>query len=87
MLCIKFADDRVNDYQHYALDAVQSCELYQDMGAQVASQENWIYITRLTVNLVVTGQLQWLPNRESEQLGRQPSHICPWMEQRICISY
>jgi hypothetical protein len=29
-------DDRVNDYQHYALDAVRSCEQYQDMGAQVS---------------------------------------------------
>ncbi len=29
------ADDRVNDYQHYGLDAVQSCSKYPDMGAQV----------------------------------------------------
>lgn len=28
--------DRVNDYQHYALDAVQSCSQYQNMGAQVS---------------------------------------------------
>ena len=27
--------DRVNDYQHYALDAVKSCSQYEDMGAQV----------------------------------------------------
>ncbi len=27
--------DRVNDYQHYALDAVESCKQYPDMGAQV----------------------------------------------------
>lgn len=29
------ADDRINDYQHYAADAVQSCQQYADMGAQV----------------------------------------------------
>ncbi len=33
------ADDRVNDYQHYALDAVQSCAADSpDMGAQVYTQ-------------------------------------------------
>ncbi len=31
-----FADDRVSDYQHYAIDAVQSCAADSpDMGAQV----------------------------------------------------
>ena len=29
-------DDRVNDYQHYPLDAIQSCQQYADMGAQVS---------------------------------------------------
>jgi len=29
--------DRVNDYQHYAVDAVQSCDQYADMGAQVGN--------------------------------------------------
>lgn len=30
------SDDRVNDYQHYALDAVKSCAANSpDMGAQV----------------------------------------------------
>ena len=31
--------DRVNDYQHYAVDAVQSCSQYSDMGAQVTHTE------------------------------------------------
>ena len=35
-LACTVADDRVNDYQHYALDAVQSCAADSpDMGAQV----------------------------------------------------
>jgi hypothetical protein len=28
--------DRINDYQHYAVDAIQSCQQYPDMGAQVS---------------------------------------------------
>lgn len=31
------ADDRVNDYQHYAADAVKSCSQYPNMGAQVTT--------------------------------------------------
>lgn len=33
-------DDRVNDYQHYGLDAVQSCSKYPDMGAQVGATQS-----------------------------------------------
>lgn len=32
---LKIKDDRINDYQHYALDAVNTCAAYKDMGAQV----------------------------------------------------
>ena len=34
-LNLHYTDDRVNDYRHYALDAVHSCSKYADMGAQV----------------------------------------------------
>lgn len=41
LLSFPLLDDRVNDYQHYALDAVQSCSQYPDMGAQVC----WYILT------------------------------------------
>ena len=49
-------DDRVNDYQHYAVDAVKSCGQYSNMGAQVPC-DTCIYIA-LTSH--TKGKFQWM---------------------------
>ena len=46
------ADDRVNDYQHYAADAVQSCQQYADMGAQVRKLQSWDTVNLSTSKLM-----------------------------------
>lgn len=40
---VLYTADRVNDYQHYAVDAVNSCSQYTDMGAQVKNSSESVY--------------------------------------------
>ena len=58
-----YTDDRVNDYQHYAADAVQSCQQYADMGAQVRTISSYPcspISSQIIEHLLLAGQLQWL---------------------------
>lgn len=48
------SDDRVNDYQHYGVDAVESCSKYPDMGAQVHHQRVHLIVRTLCVVIQIS---------------------------------